>query len=224
MPRPSKPTGSPSYPKRKAMAKMAPFTPNRTKRQTALNRQELKALDTGISTVVDTTTEVINQIATVVQGDSFNNRDGATILVKSIQITGRITQVPAAAATSAPIFYLWIVLDRQPNGAALVVTDFLTSQTANLALPVVPNQFRFKTLGRICIPMNTGAGVTTAYNNYSQPVEWYYKFKTPLEIRYNGNAGTVADLATNGLSLVCGAADSDDTIAFNGTCRIRFTG
>jgi len=201
-----------------------PFTPARVPRSKSFNRQELKALDTGISTNVDTGTEVINQIATVVQGDGFQNRDGATILVKSIQIVGRVTQVPAAAATSAPIFYLWVVLDRQPNGAALTITDFLTSATANLALPVVPNQFRFKTLGRIVIPLNTGAGVTTAYNNVSAPVEWYYKFKTPLEIRYNGNAGTVADLATNGLSLVAGAADSDDTIAFNGTCRLRFTG
>jgi len=189
-----------------------------------LDVQELKFLDTAISTLVDTTTEVINQIALVTTGDGASNRDGQMIRVKSVRIVGRVSQVPAAAATSAPIFYMWLVWDKQPNGAAFTVLDFITSATAPLALPNTANEWRFKTLAKVVIPLNSPAGVTTAYNNVAMPVDVFYKFKKPLEIRYQGTAGTVADLATNNLCLVAGAADSDDTITFSGTARIRFTG
>ena len=204
---------------------MKPFTPYRnTRSEQLLNRQELKFLDTAISTTLDTTLESINNIAIVTQGDANNNRDGSSIYVKSIEITGRVANVPAAAATSAGIAWLWIVQDRQPNGASVAIADYLTTTVANTALPLVANQDRFKTLGKIIIPLNSQAGVTTAYNNQSQPVQWYYRFKKPLKIRYTGNAGTIADCSTNNLAIVGGAADSDDLIAFNGTARIRFTG
>lgn len=193
-----------------------------------MNQQELKVLDTSISTLIDTTTEVVNNTLNLVtQGDSFNNRDGATIQISSVQIVGRVTQVPGAAATSAPIAYIWLVWDKQPNGAAATATGatgYLTSATANEALPTVPLQYRFKTLKRWVIPLSSQAGVTTAYNNVSQEVEFFKKFKTPIEVRFTANAGTIADIASNNLLLIAGAADSDDTITFGGTARIRFTG
>ena len=204
---------------------MKPFTPYRnTRSEQLLNKQELKFLDTAISTTLDTTLESINNIALVTTGDTNSNRDGSSIYVKSIEITGRVANVPAAAATSAGIAWLWIVLDRQPNGASVAIADYLTSTTANTALPLVANQDRFKTLGKIIIPLVAQAGVTTAYNNSSMPVQWYYRFKKPLKIRYTASAGAITDLSTNNLAIVGGAADVDDLIAFNGTARIRFTG
>lgn len=190
----------------------------------SLNKAELKFKDTAISTLIDTTTEVINQLSIITEGDGASNRDGQVVRVKSVRVVGRATQVPAAAATSAPIMYLWLVLDKQPNGAALTVTDFLTTTVAGSALPNTSFEWRFKTLIRLVIPLNSAAGVTTAYNNIAMPVEFFYKFKTPLEIRYSATGGTVADVATNNLCLVAGAADSDDTITFTGTARLRFTG
>lgn len=209
----------------RAKAKRPPFTPYRkTQSAQLLNKQELKFLDTAVGITLDTTVEQVTSLNLVTQGDANNNRDGSVIQVKSVQITGRVANVPAAAATSAGIAYIWVVLDKQPNGAAPTVTDYLTSTTASTAMPLVNNQYRFKTLGRIVIPLNSQAGVTTAYNNQSQNVDWYYKFKKPLEIRFNGNAGTVADVTSNNIHLIAGAADADDIIAFNATFRIRFTG
>lgn len=202
----------------------------KVRRQNAvLNRQELKAFDTAISSTLDTTTEVINTSLNLVQtGDTFQNRDGATILVKSVQIVGRVAQVPAAAAVSAPIAYIWVVWDKQPNGASLTAanaaTGYLNTDVAQSALPTVPTQYRFKTLARIVIPLNSSAGVTTAYNNYSQEVNYYHKFKEPLEIRFSASTGAITDVMSNNLAIVAGAADSDDTISFTGTARIRFTG
>lgn len=221
--RKAKPTSTKASGAKRWMKGRAPIA-NYGRATTALNSQELKVKDTAISTLVDTTIEVINQIALITEGDGASNRDGQVVKVKSIRITGRVSQVPAAAAVSAPIFYLWVVLDKQPNGAALTVTDYLTSTTAHLALPNTSFEWRFKTLTKIVIPLNSSAGVTTAYNNYAMPVDVFYKFKTPLEIRYSASAGAVGDLATNNLCLVAGAADSDDTISFSGTARLRFTG
>jgi len=223
--RKGKPTGSPTYPKRKAQGKMKPFTPYRnTRSQQLLNKQELKFLDTAVGITLDTTVEEVTSLNLITQGDANNNRDGSVVQIKSCQITGRVANVPAAAATSAGIAYIWVVLDRQPNGAAPTVTDYLTSTTASTALPLVNNQYRFRTLGRIVIPLNSQAGVTTAYNNQSLEVNWFKSFKTPIECRFKGDAGTVADVTTNNIHLIAGAADADDIIAFNATCRIRFTG
>jgi len=204
---------------------MKPFTPYRnTKSQQLLNKQELKFLDTSISTTLDTTVEVTNNLCIVTQGDANNNRDGAVIRVKSVQITGRLAQVPGAAATSAGVAYIWLVLDRQPNGASLAVTNYLTTTSAPEALPLVANQYRFKTLAKLAVPLNSQAGVTTAYNNCAMPVDIFYRFKTPIEVRYTANAGAITDVSTNNIALVTGAADVDDTISFVGTARIRFTG
>lgn len=204
---------------------MKPFKPYRnTRTQQLLNKQELKFLDTAVGITLDTTVEQVTTFNAITQGDANNNRDGSVVQVKSVQIQGRVANIPAAAATSAGIAYIWVVLDRQPNGAAPTVTDYLIGTTAPTALPLVNNQYRFKTLGKIVIPLNSQAGVTTAYNNQSMPVEWYKSFKTPIEVRFNGNAGTVADVTTNNIHLIAGAADADDIIAFNANLRIRFTG
>lgn len=194
----------------------------------SLNRQELKGIDTNIGTTIDSTTEVItNTCNLITQGDSFNNREGATVLLKSVELTGRLDLLPAANTTAAGCAYIWIVLDKQPNGAAATATGttgYLTSSVANEAFPTIPLQYRFKTLGKLVIPLSATAGVSGAYNNIVGPVSFYKRFKKPIEVRFTGNAGTIADIATNNIFLVAGSSDVDDLISFGGTVRVRFTG
>jgi len=202
--------------------------------QNILNKQELKFFDTAISTAIDTTTEVITQCNLVDQGDTASTRDGNIIEVKSLEIQGRFAQVPGAAANSAPIVYLWVVLDRQPNGAALTpvgavgTTAYLVDPSGNglnqALLPLPANQYRFKTLARIQVELTSPAGVTTAYNNVSKNFSWYKKFKKPIQIRFNSPGSGIVSVSTNNLSIVAGCTDADDTVSFIGTARIRFTG
>lgn len=213
----------------RGQGRLAPFVPPRLKRQNAMawNRAELKGIDTTIGTNVDSTTEVItNTCNLITQGDSFNNREGATVLLKSIEITGRANLVAGASANATGCMYLWVVLDKQPNGAALTATGatgYLTTATANEALPTIPMQYRFKTLGKIRLDFSATAGVTTAYNNQSQSFTWFKKFKKPIEVRFTANAGAITDIATNNIALVAGASDVDDLISLGGTVRVRFT-
>jgi len=192
-----------------------------------LNRQELKFFDTAVSFSFDSTGEVpaTGQLSLIVQGTGNTNREGYLVTVKSLQLRGVVAFSPGSSVLAATNAIIYIMLDRQPNGAAAAITDALTSNQAATALPVVPNQYRFKTIRRLVIPLNSGAGVTTAYNGVNVCIDEYVQFKKPIEIRYNGNAGTVADLTTNNIFLFAGSdGSSDDTAAFVGTARLRFTG
>lgn len=223
--RPSKPTGSASYPKRKKTGRLPPFTPKRGAAK--LQRQELKVFDTALAFNFDATGEVpaTGQLCFVQTGDTLNNRDGAVIMVKSLQIRSRWLHAPAASATAAGTIYLYIVQDRQANGAAAAVADVLTSTDLGVALGNVPNQYRFKILRKIAMNVNAAAGATTAYNNTAGCIEEYIKFSPPLEIRYTASAGAITDLASNNIFLIAGAETNiDDQVTLAGTARLRFTG
>lgn len=200
---------------------------NLKRNQAQLNKAELKAFDTALSFNLDATGEVpaTGQLCFVQQGDGLANRDGVVIQVKSLQIRGLLVFTPAAAATAATHAYIYIVHDRQANGAAAAITDVLTSTTMATALGNVANQYRFKILKRIVIPFQPGAGVSGAYNNVTVPIDEYIKFNKPMEIRYTANAGAITDIASNNIFLLAGSdGQSDDLVFCAGTARLRFTG
>lgn len=215
--------------KKKARRARAPWQPPRPARPPPIDIPEMKALNTALSFNFDNTAGTeITSLNLVTQGDSFDNRDGATIKISSLEIVGRLFCTPAAATSSAPTAYMWVVLDRQPNGAAATGaganTAYLTSTDAPTALPVIPMQYRFKTVWRMAISLPSQAGVSGAYNGMSAPVHFYKKFKKPIEVRFSANTSSIADIQTNNFFIVAGLSDADDTVTFNGTSRIRFTG
>lgn len=216
--------------KRRAQAKLPPFQPKRIFRQNAiLNRQELKYLDTAISTSIDSTTEVITGSCNLVtQGDGATNRDGNVIEVKSIEIQGRLYFNPGAAATAATGVYIWLVWDKQPNGAVPSVfagnAAYLVGSEAADYLPVPANQYRYKTLVKLQYDMVASAGVTTAYNTVYANVHFYKKFKEPIQIRFGASTGAITDVMSNNLAIIAGSSATDDLVNFLGNARIRFTG
>lgn len=197
------------------------------RQQRDLNKPELKSFDTALAFTIDQTGEVpaTGQLCLVQTGDTLTNRDGAVIRVKSLQMRGTLVFAPAAAAQAAINCYIYIVQDRQANGAAAGITDVLTSNDISIALGNVPNQYRFKILKRMVFTMNATAGVTTAYNNTRQQFDEYIKFPKPLELRYTASAGAITDVASNNIFLLAGCdGGGDDSVTVAGTARLRFTG
>lgn len=195
--------------------------------QGQLQRQELKVFDTALSFDVDSTGEVpaTGQLCLIQTGDTLNNRDGAVVQVKSLQLRFQFVFTPGASASASALFTIYVILDRQANGAAAAVTDVLTSTNCNTALGNVPNQYRFKVLRKLQFALPSQAGVTTAYNNVVVGHEEYIKFNTPIELRYTASTGAISDLASNNIFLIAGAnTASDDLINVAGTARLRFTG
>lgn len=192
-----------------------------------LNKAELKAFDTALSFTFDATGEVpaSGQLSLVQAGDAFNNRDGALIQVKSLRVKGYATAVFGAAAQGNTQCLLYLVQDRQCNGAAAGATDVMTGTDFGQALPNVPNAYRFKILKTIPLNFNATAGVTTAYNNMAILVDEYISFKKPVWIRYTASSGAITDVTGNNFFLLAGGfVSGDDIVSFVGTARLRFTG
>lgn len=185
---------------------------------------ELKFFDTANTFTFDSTGEVpaTGQLSLIRQGAGESQRIGRKCVVKSIFIRGRVTLTPGAGAVAATTVYLYVVQDTQCNGAAAGATDVLTSTAFNSAFRNLDNSERFKILKRFTVTLNVTAGVTTAYNNMTQAIEWYGKCSIPLE--FGADTGAVSDLRTNNIFFLAGSdGQQDDTVDFLGATRLRFS-
>lgn len=184
---------------------------------------ELKFFDTALSFSFDNTGEVpaTGQLSLIPQGVTESTRVGRKCTIRSIQIRGNISLVPAASATSASICYLYLVQDTQCNGAAAAVTDVLTSNAMQGALINMANSERFKILKRFVVVLEPQAGATTAYNNARKVVEYYKKCRIPIE--FSSTTGAITEIRSNNLFLLAGDSGNDDVASFSGSCRLRFS-
>lgn len=184
---------------------------------------ELKFFDTTLSIPFDATGEVPatgGQLCLIPQGDTESSRDGRMAYIRSLQLRGAIEFAPGAAATAYTTVHLYLVHDMQTNGAAAAVTDVLTSTSLAVALVNIQNSQRFKILKRWDIPMNPGAGATTALNGVIKPFNYYMRCNIP--ITYGGATGAITEIKDNNLFLIAGAANSDDLVTLTGKARVRF--
>lgn len=195
--------------------------------------QELKFFDNAVNFTADVTNEIpaTGQLCTIAQGDGQSNREGRKIIIKSITCKGRLNQTPGAAATSADIFYMWLVQDTQCNGAAATVanddTGIFTAAGADASVAVrcLANGERFKILKKWAIPISAQAGVTTAYNTMAKNIDYYTKCHIPIEYDASATTGALTTIRSNNIFLVAGAGQaSDDLITCTMTVRLRFVG
>lgn len=184
---------------------------------------ENKFFDTALSFNFDATGEVpaTGQLNLIPQGVTESTRVGRLCVLKSIQIRGNTAFVPGAAATASGVTYLYLVLDTQCNGAAAAIGDVLTSDNMVSALVNLNNSMRFRILKRFVLQHVACAGVTTAYNNVNQTIDYFKKLDIPLD--FSSTTGALTELRSNNLFLLAGSSASiDDAVAFLGTCRVRF--
>lgn len=207
--------------------------PKPYRRRSSALEPELKFFDTAVSFTADATNEIpaTGQLSLIPQGDTQSNREGRKAVVKSIQCSGLVNFTPGAGATASDILTMWIVQDTQCNGAAATVADdnsgiFIgTGANASVAVRCLANSDRFRILKKWTIPLVASAGVTTAYNNVSKPVEMYKKCNIPIEYDASVTTGALTSIRSNNIFLVAGTAGgSDDTITCSMTARLRFVG
>lgn len=184
---------------------------------------ELKFLDTALSFTPDTTGEVVatGQINLVPQGDTESGRDGRKIVVKSIRIRGGVINIDNAASKLDAWMYL--VLDRQCNGAAAAATDVLSSTNFGASLPNLANVERFQILKRWRVTCAPAAGVAASFANSSAAFDIYKKCNIPILFDNSVTTGAITSIRSNNLFLMCGSILGDDLWQVTGTSRIRFT-
>jgi len=115
---------------------------------------EKKVVDiqVGSTSVVTGTPYILSMLAGIAEGTALAQRVGAKILLKSLDIEMNIIGNPGAnvglngyAATPIDIFIVW---DKQPDGATPTVGSILVSSTTNLSFGNTTNLDRFVVLRR----------------------------------------------------------------------------
>lgn len=187
---------------------------------------ENKFFDTAIGFTFDATGEVpaTGQLCLIPQGDTESTRDGRKVVLNSIYLKGSVFLTPGASAQASDNVHLYVVLDRQCNGAAAAVTDVMTGANLDVSFRNLSNSERFVILKHLTWNLNPQAGVTTAYNNcFAGHFEWYHKLDLPLE--FSGATGAITEIRSNNIFLLAGSAGgTDDLVTMSGGCRLRFQG
>lgn len=186
---------------------------------------ERKFFDTNLGFNIDTTGEVpaTGQLNLIPQGVTESTRVGRQCQVKSMQLRMTVQYVPGADTVGSAQVWIYLVQDKQANGAAAAVTDVLTSTDFNLAMINLANSERFRIIRRWAITLQAGAGIQTAFGRDHKTIDEYIKCNTPLE--FSSTTGAITELKSNNYFLMAGssAAATDDEVAVAGTCRLRFT-
>ena len=176
---------------------------------------ELKTLQAAQALAADTTGAILllNGIA---RGEDYNQREGRQIFMKHMEL--RIQNAVTGGTGVDQHHRYLLVLDSQPNGGALTITNVLES-VSTLAYPNLDYRQRFRILLDKTVVLNATA------EPFSHTFEKHFlRLNIPVTFN-NGNTGTIADIATNSLYFIALGTQAAGVTA--GSCtvtsRIRFT-
>lgn len=188
-------------------------------RKRTREEDETKYFDTDISFTLDATAEVplTGQLVLIGQGAGASQRIGEFIEIKKIQLHGILSYSPGLGTAIGEV---WVMLDRQPNGAAAAAADVLeTVDFIYKAMPNMANQSRFVKLAVIPVQMQSAAGVSGAYAADIEllDLEW----ETCIPVEYGSAAAAIP--RTNNIFLFAGAnTGADDQVSLLATCRVHY--
>jgi len=160
----------------------------------------------------------------MVEGNTDSTRIGNRITARSVMVRGTAKMAATAAATdTSQTVRIIVYLDRQANGATAAVGDILASADYR-SFNNLDNSDRFRTLAEEVIDMHlsgaTPSGAAYTYGETSK--SFFLKAKLNLDIKFKGNAGSVADLSSNNIGvLVISETDGIGTLGY--IARVRYT-
>lgn len=192
--------------------------------QRSSRNNELKFFDTGLSFSFDATGEVpaSGQLTLIPQGITESTRLGRKCVIKSIELRAEISYVPAASTIGSDVVHLYVVLDKQCNGAAAAITDVMTSADFNNNLKNLDNSDRFVILKKFVVTLNSAAGAAAAFSTNTQMISWYKKCNIPIEFDNSAATGAITTIRSNNLFLIAGATIEDDKTTCTGIVRLRY--
>lgn len=157
----------------------------------------------------------ITELNNLTQGATVAQRIGNKVVMKSIHL--KLSMVAGAAVQACVRFMM--VYDRQPNGAFPLIADILTDQPAGVATPYgglnIANKSRFNVIRDHFLTFDPAQSQVHNINIYA---------KGRWEAEYGSTAGTIADLRTGAMYLICFTTflAGGNVQMSNGSARIRF--
>ncbi len=172
---------------------------------------------------------------TVVQGDGESNRDGRQMVMKSIFVSGVITcvaQINQTAIDEGTDIAIWLVLDKQTNGATINSEDVFTNPVATSLggtslFRNLENTKRFQILDKwrmtLTNPPLAYDGTNIEQGGLIQPFVLSANLKN-MVVNFSGTTETVANIRDNSLHVIafCTNAGLVPLISYNS--RLRFVG
>lgn len=185
-------------------------------------RVEWKNFDTSLAFNFDATPEIpVTSLMLLAQGSDAINRIGRKIWVKSLHLQGTITYTPGMSTVGSVNIFLYVIWDKQSNGANPSIADVFDGSTCSAFRPNLGNKERFVVLHKMVQKMESTSGVSGAFNQDRYYLDWYRKMNMP--IMYDNTTGVLTSLTTNNIFLIAGTdATEDDLCAIDGFARIRF--
>jgi hypothetical protein len=174
---------------------------------------EMKVVDVNVSLAANNGGAIL-LLNGVQPGTALNQRVGRQIQMRSLKY--HLTAAVTAATGVDQIHRVLIVLDAQPNGAALAYTDVLNGGQSSQVN--ISNQKRFTILYDERLYLNASGEPDSA-----RLIDGSIGMHTIVQ--YNaGTAGTVADIATNSLYMIVLGSEASGTTAGTvaGTVRCKF--
>lgn len=155
---------------------------------------------------------IVNDISFLIEGNTSQTRDGGQVKFTSFRFAYNAT---IHASASRSLLRVMIVHDKQTNQATFTLADLLFDGTVVDAIHSpynINNASRFNILYDKVHVLST-ADETSIYRTIIR--------KLALKVRYDANAGTIADLSQDSLSLVFigDQATNDPSVAFNWRSR-----
>ncbi len=186
------------------------------KRALSLVNPEFKFLDTlGTQTVIPEAAGTIVPLTNVAQGDTSSTRTGDSIKLTSLTMKANISMSTSSVQTHCVIF---LVEDKQTNSALYTTSQLLTDVTQHDSIVSslnLDNKYRFRVIKRWNFTLEDNG-------KQSKYIKFYHRFHEKYHLRYDGNAGTIADLSSKSLSLlfIGNEGTNRPNITFN--IRIRY--
>lgn len=185
---------------------------------------ELKFFDTAVDFTIDTTGEVpaTGQLNLIPQGAGESQRIGRKVTIKSINFNGLVLYNPTTDTNGSDFVTIYLVLDKQCNGAAASATDVLTTVDFFKAQRNLANSERFVIMKRWQFSLQSQAGASGAFGKVQRGLKFYKKCNIPIE--FSSTMGVISEIRSNNLFLLAGSTSvSDDKTAVSAICRLRYS-
>lgn len=172
------------------------------------------------------------------QGTGASNREGRFITMESLQLSGSVrfvSQADQTAADTMPYVNIYIILDKQTNGGTATGLDSenvytnpgATALSGTQPLRNMLYSKRYKVLCVIeckCPAMPIVNDLTNIeQSGIDVPFDCFKSLKG-RKTEFFGNAGTVADITTNGLFVCAVCSNSTVSAQLTYNARLRFRG
>lgn len=170
---------------------------------------EKKFADYTFSAAVSST-ENFQLVNGLQQGDTASTREGQSIKIYSLYVRFYMTINASATTTQIRIF---VLMDKQPNGAVPTSGDLLQSNTNILSPLLMGYGSRFKIFMDKVYRLDT--------NKLNLTIKKFFKFR--FHTKYgSGNAGTVADITKNSLYIMMVSDQATNTPNIDFWARLRY--